>query len=116
MKRLIILFCVAGLLAALSLSHVATAAKPETKVAICHVNSANDILDLGPYGVLVFGKVIEVSENAVETHVTEHGDSTDFFTFDKEDREYWAEYYGIKLPNADCGFYIEPEPEDPATD
>jgi hypothetical protein len=105
LKRLLILFCVAGMLAAIPLSHVATAAKPETKVAICHVNSANDILDLGSI-VIVFGKVIEVSENAVETHVTQHGDSTDFFIFDKEDREYWEEYYGISLPNANCGFQV----------
>lgn len=110
MKRLLILFCVAGLLAALSLSHVATAAKPETKVAICHVNSANDILDLGGV-VIAFGKVIEVSENAVDTHVTQHGDSTQYVPLDKDARDLIEEIFEIKLPNADCAFLVLPEPE-----
>ena len=105
MKRILILLCVAGLLAAIPLSHVAVAAKKEKapKVAVCHVNSANDVLDLGLYGVIVFGKVIEVSPNALPA-LEAQGDSTDFFTFTKEDREYWEEYYGISLPNADCLF------------
>jgi hypothetical protein len=115
MKRLLILFCVTGLLAALALSHVATAARPEPKVLICHVNSANDILDLGPCGVLVFGKVIEVSENAVDTHVTQHGDSTEYCDLDKDLRDLIEDFCDIKLPNANCVFFVpsDEEPEEP---
>lgn len=107
MKRILILLCVAGLLAAIPLSHVAVAAKKEKapKVEVCHVNSANDILDLETV-VVVFGKVIEVSPNALPA-LEAQGDSTEFFTFTKEDREYWEEYYGISLPNADCLFLVE---------
>lgn len=110
MKRLLILLCVAGLLATIPLSHVAVAAKKKAKkkvpnVSICHLNSANDVLDLGSV-VIAFGRVIEVSENAVAAHEAQ-GDSIDFFTCTKEDCEYWEEYYGISLPNADCLFVVE---------
>ena len=108
MKRLIVVLCVAGLLAALSMSHLAMAAKPEekpAKVAICHVNSANDVLvDLWG-GVAAFGRVIEVPENAVAAHEA-HGDSTDFVEISEEFRDLTEEFFGISLPNANCTFLV----------
>ena len=104
MKRLLILLCVAGFLAALPLSHVAVAKKP-VKVEICHVNSANDIVDLGGPVVIAFGKVIEVSPNAVPAHEA-HGDSTKFFYLSEEEREELEEISGVNLSNADCGFFV----------
>ena len=108
MKRLLFVLCVAGFLAALPLSHVATAAKPETKVAICHVNSANDVLDLDGL-VVTFGRVIEVSENAVAAHVAQHGDSESYLPLDEETRDWYEAEYGISLPNANCYFGVGPE-------
>lgn len=74
MKRLIVVLCVAGLLAALPMSHLAFAGKPEgkpVKVDICHVT---DSVVVNAAGVsLVVGHVINVSENAVDAHVA-HGD------------------------------------------
>ncbi len=112
MKRLIVVLCVLGFIVALPMLHSASAARPEPKVPICHVNSGNDILELD--GVLyIFGKEIEVSENAVETHVTQHGDSVwpNYETFDKATRNLLEETFEIKLPNANCVFPYLPEPQ-----
>ena len=105
MKRLLILLCVAGFLAALPLSHVAVAKKPKpVKVEICHVNSANDIVPFGPF-VIAFGRVIEVSEKAVPAHEA-HGDSTVFFDLSEEERQEIEEISGVSLSNANCGFWV----------
>jgi len=101
MKRLLIMLCVVAFLAALPLSHIALAA-PAVKVPICHVNSANDALDLGGL-VVVFGKVIEVAEPAVPAHEA-HGDNTAFFALDEDLRDILEVAFGISLPNADCYF------------
>jgi hypothetical protein len=106
MKRLACLSAIAAFLLALPLLHLAHS-KPATKVDVCHVNSANDTLDLGDEGVYAFGRVISVSENAVPAHLN-HGDSLAFFTFDKDDREAIEDAYDINLPNADCAFLVEP--------
>lgn len=100
MKRLLVVLCVVGLFAALPLSHLAFAAEPETKVAICHVNSANDV-----YQNVVFGHVIEVSEEAVPAH-QEHGDNLRFIPLDEDFRKELEEMFGIDLPNADCYFIV----------
>ena len=74
MKRLIVVLCVAGLLAALPMSHLAFAGKTEgkpVKVDICHVTDSVVVNDAGVS--LVVGHVINVSENAVDAHVA-HGD------------------------------------------
>ena len=99
MKRLLVVLCVVGFIFALPLSQ-SVLAKPNTKVAICHVNSANEILDLGDV-VVVFGRVIEVSENAVEAHEA-HGDSTAFEPLSLEERHWFEEGFGLDLGNADC--------------
>ncbi len=101
MKRLLIMLCLVAFLVALPMSHSAFAKKP-AKVEICHVNSANDILDLGTV-VITFGKVIEVSENAVEAHLA-HGDSTTFFPMDEDLRDAFEDFFKISLPNANCYF------------
>jgi ABC-type sugar transport system substrate-binding protein len=108
MRRVLVLLCVVAFLAALPLSHIAMAA-PAAKVAICHVNSANDVIDLGFFGTFVFGMEIEVAESAVPAHLA-HGDSTEYFPVDEEFVEFleWiTDRLGIdfKLPNADCVFY-----------
>lgn len=107
MKRLLILLCVAGLLAAIPLSHVAVAAKKTgqpPKVAICHLNSANDVVVLEEL-VIAYGRVIEVSENAVAVHEA-HGDSTVYFEMSEEARDWIEENLGVSLPNANCGFVV----------
>jgi len=108
MKRLLILLCVAGLLAAIPLSHVAAAKKPE-KVAICHINSANDVVVLDDGTVITYGRVIEVSEKAIEAHEA-HGDSTEFSTISKKEREADEEEYGVRLTNANCRIEVNEEP------
>ena len=111
MKRLLILLCVAGLLATIPLSHVAVAAKKKAKkkvpnVSICHLNSANDVVVLGTL-VIAYGRVIEVSENAVAAHEA-HGDmaSPGFFDMSEEARDLIEENFGVSLPNANCGFVV----------
>ena len=102
MKRSLIILCVAALLATLPLAHIAQAGKVE-KVAICHVNSANDIIDLETGYAIAFGRIIEVPESAVEAHLA-HGDCTNFFPITPEAWELIEEVYGISLPNANVWF------------
>jgi hypothetical protein len=81
MKRTITLFAVAGLLAAMPLSHLALGAKGgnSNKVAICHIPDDAEIVD--PDGIpgtgdeSAAGHVILVSGNgnAVDAHLA-HGD------------------------------------------
>lgn len=101
MKRLLIMLCVVAFLAALPLSHIALAA-PAEKVLICHVNSANDLVN--GHWWLVGGRVIEVAESAVPAHLA-HGDSLDYEIMDEEFRDY-IESLGYSLPNANCWFLI----------
>ena len=104
MKRLIAVLVVVGFIVALPLSH-AFGAKAD-KVQICHVNSANDTLDLG-FATIVFGTVIEVSGNAVPAHEA-HGDSTAFEPMEEDFRDWVEATYAISLPNADCWFPVFP--------
>ena len=111
MKRLIVVLCVAGLLAALSMSHLAFAGKPVNpneeklaKVDICH---ATDSAALQSGGTLIVGHVINVSENAVDAHLA-HGDSLEINDIDDEGpwaghswREL-AEWYGLNTAGANC--------------
>ena len=72
------------------------------KVPVCHVSGqAND----GVLGFVSWGHQIEVSEAAVEAHLS-HGDSTSFMT---GGLLYWifekiAVVFG-SLPNGDCVFF-----------
>ena len=100
MKCFPVVLCAAALMFALPLSDTVSA-KPIAKVAICHVNSANGVIDLGGGLVQVFGRVIAVAGPVVPAHLA-HGDSLDFRFLDEEDREYIEEQFGISLPNADC--------------
>ena len=106
MKRVLVMLCVVGMMAAIPLCDVATAAKKakEPKVEICHVNSANDVIDLG-YLTLVFGRVIEVPASAVEAHLA-HGDSDWFFPLSPELREDFEDDYGVYLRNANAFFVV----------
>ena len=72
MKRLIIVLCVAGLLAALPMSHLVAAGKgPAAKVWICHITGVGE---KGEGGTPTFvGHFIFVSENAEAAHCA-HGD------------------------------------------
>lgn len=100
MKRLLIVLGVVAFLGVLPLSHLVMACECcEGKVALCHVNSANDT-----YDSVVFGRVIEVDENAVSAHLEEHGDSLCYFTLTEEEREALELEFDIRLPNANCYF------------
>ncbi|MBN2588596.1 MAG: hypothetical protein JXA96_01945 [Sedimentisphaerales bacterium] len=103
MKRLIYVMCVAGMLVTIAMPNYAIA-KPEEKVSICHVNSANDVLPTW-WGVLVFGKEIEVAESAVEAHLAQ-GDSLFYLYLPEGLRDFYEDFYGIKLPNADSFFFV----------
>lgn len=105
MGRFLGLLAVLGIFAAVPLSHVALA-KPAAKVDICHVNSANDIIDFGNGDFVAFGRVISVSENAVDAHEA-HGDSADFIEVDATLRDLVADLFGINLPNANCAFAVD---------
>jgi len=75
-------------------------AKKPAKVQICHVNSANDVEGLSPF---VFGRVIEVSQNAVKAHM-KHGDSMNYEVLTEAMRDSMEIFFGIALPNANCYF------------
>lgn len=114
MKRLLVLLCIAAFLTALPLSHIVMAA-PEAKVKICHVNSANDVIDLKFLGKFIFGKEIEVAPASVPSHLA-HGDSAEYFPVDQKFRDFLekaAAFLGIEftLPNADCVFHAPPDPK-----
>ena len=109
MKHLLVTLGIVAFLAALPLSHLAMAVPScdDEKVLICHVNSANDVIEFDTVGEIVFGIVIEVDWSAVPAHLEEHGDSLcPFERITKEEREEFEEEYGISLPNADCYFYV----------
>ena len=101
MKRFLIGVLILAFVVAIPLSTTLMAGK-QPKVDVCHLNSANDVLDLGTQ-VIAFGKVINVSEKAVAHHV-KHGDSTEFFPMTEELRDILEEFFEIKLPNANCYF------------
>jgi len=106
MKRLLVMLGIVAFVAVLPLSHLAMATQPcpdDDKVLICHVNSANDILTIGST-TYTFGRVIEISENAVPAHLEEHGDSLCYQTLTEEERELIEEFFNISLPNANCVF------------
>jgi len=80
------------------------------KVDICHIIEANDVIPFGPAPVLLyFGKVISVSENAVDAHL-DHGDSIHFWSGEVAAgpinlfRE-----AGANLPAADCYYGVKPD-------
>jgi hypothetical protein len=111
MKRMLFVVCVAALLAALPASHFALANGPAPKVSICHVNSANGVGVDESDAPVFFGRVIEVSENALATHLAQHGDSTEYTTFDKADYGYYEDLYQVQLKNANCFFGAGAPPE-----
>ena len=105
MKRSLIVLCVAALLATLPLARIAMAAK-EPKVWICHVNSANDVLDFGTGPVEVYGRWIKVSMSALAAHA-DHGDCIDenqIKDLDPEWRDILEEIFDIDLHNANAVF------------
>lgn len=75
------------------------------KVQLCHLNSANDVIEFGTV-IVSFGNSIEVSENAVAAHEENHGDSTNFIPLDEQTRDLFEQVFGITLPNADCYFFV----------
>jgi len=99
MKRLLVLLFVVAFLVAIPLTHFAG---KNAKVEICHLNSANDILDVG-FFAFYYGKVISVSVNAVPA-LEAHGDSRHFAPFPDWLRDLMVEWWGMDLPNADCVF------------
>jgi hypothetical protein len=112
MKRVLFVVCVVAFLAALPASHFALANGPAAKVFICHVNSANGVgIDPASGDPVFFGRVIEVSENAIAAHLAQHGDSTEFVTFDKADYDWIEAAYQVQLKNANCLFGAGGGPE-----
>ncbi len=112
MKRLIIVVCVAGLLAALPMSHLVAAGKgPAPKVDICHVTDSVDGLGAGGNVTLIVGHVINVSENAVDAHLA-HGDSTVINDIDDGPVIFgltWrqvAENLGLNTAGANCAAFL----------
>ncbi len=75
MKRLAVVLCVVGLLAALPLSQSLQAKPPEGKPVKVDVLHRTDSAVVNAAGVsLIVGHMISVSENAVAAHLA-HGDS-----------------------------------------
>jgi len=106
MKKLITLVaCLAFLLVAMPVM----AKKPEKvqKVEVCHVIEANDVVEdfrlpNWPSGFVVdlhFGKVISVSQNAVDAHLV-HGDNTTYAEGQGPIDLFIAA--GVHLPAANC--------------
>jgi hypothetical protein len=103
MNRLFVFLAVVALVIALPVTHDAFAGNNNTKVEICHVNSANSpavvsytywdnfcgsYYKSGPYTTTyVLGRVIEVDESAVDTHLA-NGDAQYFSALD----DYWTGY------------------------
>lgn len=83
------------------------AAKPETKVAICHVNGANDVVETDGAKIF-FGRRIEVAESAVAAHYAA-GDGPVQFVLTEQLKATLEEQFGIKIRNADCGFFVNAE-------
>jgi hypothetical protein len=101
-KLLITAFGVAALVFLLAPAPAAQAAKMD----VCHVNAANDVLNLGFFGTYVFGKVNNVAEKAIPAHLA-HGDAVHFWTLDSYVGRWVVgilEALGLALPNADCVF------------
>ena len=92
-----------GFVATGIVTQTAEAAKP-AKVKICHVNSANDVFEVPGFGVVVFGREIEVSEKALDAHLA-HGDSDEYLPLTEDLRDFLEVLLDIKLPNADCVFF-----------
>ena len=101
--RIALFVGLAALIVLIPITHVQ--AKKAEKVDICHVNSANDVFDAGPFGVLAFGKVISVSENSVAAH-EKHGDSQLFGPVTDDLRDALELFLDISLPNANCLFLV----------
>ena len=75
------------------------------KVAVCHINAANDVVEsfLGSTNDIYFGKEISVSPNAVEAHEA-HGDVGYGVWFGADAAGPIAAFQaaGVHLPAADC--------------
>jgi len=79
MKKVAILTVVVALVALFGVIQNAKAG-PQEKVAICHVNDANDVVGpffYGIFGPWATGRVIEVNANALPDHFS-HGDSAEY--------------------------------------
>jgi len=106
MKKLVVAVFAAAALALVAAPVVNAA--PAEKTTVCHVNSANDTVDLGFLGTYVFGMQIEVSVPAVPSHVS-HGDDAHFLPLDHFIGQLaikFLEKLGLALPNADCLFRV----------
>ena len=104
MKRLIAFALIAAFIVAIPASHQLLAEK-KNKVAICHVNGANPVIDMGY--IFYFGRIIEVAEEAVPAFVAQ-GDGRAFWVLSPEEKAIFEEEFGEKFPNANCWFYREP--------
>ncbi len=103
MKRLLIVLCVAALLATIPLARIATA-KTNKKQPICHVTFVLDVGVLPFVLPFAFGRVMEVPTGAaLEAHL-DHGDRMDFTTMTEEQRLSMEAFYGINLRNANAHF------------
>lgn len=103
MKKLVTLVaCLAFLLVAMPVMAVkpGNPGKAPDKVEVCHVIEANDVVH-GFWGAvdLHFGKVISVSENAVDAHLA-HDDDT-VFSFGQGPIDQFISV-GFHLPAANC--------------
>lgn len=101
-KRVLLALVSAAALAALVIPTVGSAA-PAQKVQICHVNGSTGVAPFGPVNI-TFGRIIEVSPNAVDAHYA-HGDGYVQFTPDNANLWAYGESLGV-IGNGNCAFNV----------
>ena len=105
-KNVMSVFAIVAVAAMMGAASIAPAfAEPPAKVPLCHVNSGNETFEIAPGLSVVLGNVVEVSENSVDAHVENHGDSTAFNMLNAGQIAF-LEDNGIAHPNADCWFLL----------
>jgi len=106
MRKTIVAIFVATALAVV-LAPAVSAAPDVIKMQACHVNGANDAVDIPFVGTVVFGKMVNSSVAAMSAHWG-HGDSAEFLPLEGRIGQLILEILkklGLPLPNANCLFF-----------